>query len=243
MNNPHRRWVWASGSVHNMRDLGGYACDGGVTRYGIVLRSDQLIGLTEDEKQMLIQRGLTDVIDLRSEGEQRQYPNDFLKAPGIRIHTIELDHNDDEFQFSPFDVSCMGEMYLLMADANAEHYARMLGVIAEAKGMTIVHCMAGKDRTGIVCALLLLLLGVDECDVVADYQISETHLNRHIMGSFMSDNPNLPRHLTSSEPGNMWMLIKHFDEKYGGAERYLKMNGMTDAQIEKLRARMVEGDR
>ncbi len=239
MNNALRRWVWASKAVNNMRDLGGYACDGGVTRFGVVLRADQLVGLTGGEIQLLVERGLTDVIDLRSFGERKAFPNDYLNHSSVHLHTVTLDHENDEFQFSPRDFTCMGEMYLMMADANARQYADMLRVIADARGMSVVHCMAGKDRTGIVCALLLLLLGVSESDVVADYQVSMTYLGQHIMGSYLSDNPDMPQYLAKSDPENMWMLIGHLHEKHGGPEAYLRANGITDADIARLRGRLV----
>ena len=239
MNSSLRRWVWASGAVKNMRDIGGYVCDGGSTRYGVVLRSDQLCGLTKEEMDVLIGRGLTDVIDLRSDGERNMFPNDFTSHESVELHTVKLSHDADEFQFSPHDYSCMGEMYRMMLDANAHQYTRMLGVIADAKGLSIVHCMVGKDRTGIICALLLLLLGVNEYDVVADYQVSMTYLHSHVMGTYMSDNPEMPQYLARSDPENMWMLINYLKEKYVSAENYLKIHGLHDRQFSKLRQRMV----
>ncbi|MDL2205949.1 tyrosine-protein phosphatase [Eubacteriales bacterium OttesenSCG-928-N13] len=240
MNKPLRRWVWGSNAVLNMRDLGGYVCDGGTTRYGVVLRSDQLNGLDREEMDLLVERGLTDVIDLRSESERTRHPNDFEGHESVKMHTVVLNHNEDEFQFSPFDFSCMGEMYLMMADANASEYARMLRVIADAKGISVVHCMAGKDRTGIVCALLLLLLGVDKRDVVADYQVSMTYLGEHLMGTFATDDVNMPQYMASSEPKNMWMLVDHLETVYGGAEAYLRKHGLRDEDIDKLRQKMIE---
>lgn len=242
MKHPVRRWTWASKAVNNMRDLGGYLCDGGYTRYGVVLRSDQLVGLKKEEMELLVDRGLCEVIDLRSDGERAAFPNDFTGHPSVRIHTVVLNHNDDEFQFSPLDFSCMGEMYRMMVDENGAEYARMLRAIADSDGLSIVHCMAGKDRTGIVCGLLLLLLGVDECDVVADYQISETHLTYHIMGSYATDNPDMPKYLMKSDPKNMRMLISHLNETYGGAELFLRKNGLDDQVISRLRARMVASE-
>lgn len=234
-----RRWILPSGAAHNLRDLGGYACEGGVTRFNVVLRSDQLFALNDADKRLLLDNGLTDVIDLRSDGERRAFPNSFLDDAQVNLHTVKLNHEMDEFQFSPNDFKNMGEMYIAMVDTNGREYTRMLKVIASAQGISIVHCMAGKDRTGIVCALLLLLLGVNRHDVVADYQITMTYLGQHIMGTFMSDNPEMPQYLASSDPSNLWQLIEHLNAKYSGAEAYLKVHGLTEFEKEKLRQRIV----
>lgn len=237
-----KRWIWKSGRVLNMRDLGGYACEGGMTKYGVVLRSDQLCGLTADERAMLKSRGLTDIIDLRSEGERDTHKNDFVGDPDVAIHTITVGHTKDAMQFSPADYSCMGEMYIEMADANGRQYTDMVRAAAQAKGMVIVHCMAGKDRTGIVCALILLALGVCDADVVADYQISETNQHHEDDERYLTANPEIPRYLMRSEPANMRMLIAHLNGKYGGALAYLKRHGLSGDDLALLKQRMVEMD-
>lgn len=237
-----KRWIWKSGRVLNMRDLGGYGCEGGMTKYGVVLRSDQLCGMTDDEKAMLKARGLTDVVDLRSEGERERYPNDFAGDPDVTIHTITVGHTVDAMQFSPADYKNMGEMYVEMVDANGRQYVDMVRAAAEAKGMVIVHCMAGKDRTGIVCALILKALGVCDADVVADYQISETHQHHEDDERFLTSNPDMPRYLMRSEPENMRILLRHFNEKYGGPLAYIRQNGFTDADMALLKQRMVEAE-
>ncbi len=240
MNLQRKRWIWKSGKVLNMRDLGGYGCEGGMTKYGVILCSDQLCGLSDDEKSMLKRRGLTDIIDLRSEGERANYPNDFANDPDVTIHTITVGHTVDAMQFDPMAYTSMGEMYLEMADANGSQYTDMVRAAASAKGMVIVHCMAGKDRTGIVCALILAALGVCDADVVADYQISETHQHHEDDERFLTANPNVPRYLMRSQPENMRMLLSHLQEKYGGPLAYLRQNGFTDADLAMLKARMVE---
>ena len=236
-----KRWVFESGSVANMRDLGGYACDGGMTKFNVVLRSDQLHGLSDEEQQWLKARGLTDIIDLRSDGECVALPNDFEGDADVTIHRVSGTPSKDVTQFSPFDFECMGQLYLKLVDANGAQYTDMVRAIVNAKGMTIVHCMAGKDRTGIICALLLMAVGVCESDVVADYQTSGTYnkLNKTIDRYMDRIGPDRPQYLMRSEPENMEMLIAHLSEKHGGAQAYLKANGLTEDELQKLRARFV----
>ena len=235
-----KRWAFASGAVQNMRDLGGYVCDGGMTKYGVVLRSDQLHGLAQDEIELLKACGLTDVIDLRSEGERNQVVNDFLNDDQVTVHACETGHNVDAKQFDPTLFDNMGDMYLAMVDVNGNAYVDMVRIVARAKGMCIVHCMAGKDRTGIICSLILSALGVEEGDIVADYQISEVHNMRNVMlVKFISESPEHIRYLARSQSENMFKLLAHWNEKYGGALNYLKRHGFTDEDLNALKARMV----
>lgn len=237
MTHPFKRWDLKS--VCNMRDIGGYACEGGRVRYGKMLRSDCMGALTLEEKEFLIERGLTDVIDLRSEKEWGERPNPFSESVKVNFHGFAPPVIGDIAVNRFEDFTCMGQDYVWRVDNYGSYYVDIMNAIINSTGLLIFHCHAGKDRTGIVAALILLCLGVYERDVIADYQVSETYLKYQIEEEYIKY-PDLPRYIWKSEPVSMEMFINHLNEKYGGALAYLKSRGFLDEQYKKLRELLVE---
>jgi len=233
-----RRWKFESKLVQNLRDLGGYACHGGITYYGVLLRSDQLAGLTDEDKKMLVQSGLTTVIDLRKSEEVERFPNDFIDSENVKVHNMEDSMKVKSEATDQTKVTCMGDLYIRKLESNGSYYVSVIDLIANSPGMTIIHCLAGKDRTGIIAALILLLLGVDELDVIADYQVSQTYLKYNIE-DFLKHNPDAPRYTLSSNAKNIEMLIDHLNVKYGGALQYLNSHGLKKEQHEQIRNQLV----
>lgn len=238
MVNPLRRWNIES--VYNMRDIGGYACEGGTVRYGKLLRSDY-IRLTGDGKELLISKGLTDVIELRREVEQAELPNPFRDGGKVKFHNFAPPENTAIVSKRSGEFTCMGQDYIQKVDSFGSYYVDIMDVIINSEGIVIFHCHAGKDRTGIVAALILLSLGVDERDVITDYQVSETYLKSQIEEEYIKY-PDLPRFIWKSDPGNMEMFIAHLNGKYGGALEYLKSRGFSDGQYERLRGCLVAAE-
>lgn len=237
MSNPLRRWTLASKANANLRDLGGYACEGGVTRYGVLLRADQIYNLSEEDKVFLLKRGLTDIIDLRGCDERRDFPNAFLEHESVRVHSFG-DVTMESFIQATKDMTSMGEIYVYMVEKLADNYLQAIDIISQTEGLTIFHCLVGKDRTGIVSALLLLLLGVDERDVIADYQVSETFLTAFSMPDLIV-RPGIPSYVALSGADNMRALIEHINSKYGGALEYLRANGFTHQMHDRLKKKLV----
>ena len=238
MENPLRRLTIPSGRLYNLRDLGGYACDGGVTKHKVFLRSDHLHDLTDEDIKFLLDIGLTDVIDLRSKSECEEFPNSFLCNNSATVHNITGKSLETLIKATR-DITNMGDFYKVLLDELADVHIRALEVMANAKGVTIFHCLVGKDRTGIVAALLLLLLGVDEYDIIADYQVSETFLERMGTLRYMS-RPGVPSYAASSSAENMRVLIDYINRKYGSAANYLMKNGLSDETVEKFKDKFVE---
>jgi len=232
-----RHWFPESESIHNMRDIGGYMAKAThITRYGVVLRSGQPVGASEEEIAYLLENGLTDCIDLRKESERELYPNSLTGK--VHIHTYDALPQTSVVMATTAEehdvaASNMGNAYIEMLDQRGAIYVQALEVIANAQGMTLVHCYAGKDRTGVLVALLLSAVGVGYLDIVADYQVSHTYLlpslERH-MRMF----PDIPPHVFSSDPVHMQRALEHLDTAYGGPLAYLQAQGMTPALRERL---------
>ena len=144
----------------NTRDLGGYPCaGGGETRRGILLRSDRIPAPSEKDIAYLKSLGITTVIDLRTDGEVSDSPNGLASA-GFDYRRYPI----TEGSFVPQTETAVPVSYLcILRDKNT---AGVFRTIARAEGGVLFGCSAGKDRTGVVSAVILLICGVDDEDII-----------------------------------------------------------------------------
>ncbi|MEU2261123.1 tyrosine-protein phosphatase [Streptomyces sp. NPDC019645] len=167
--------------LHNFRDLGGYPTgDGRSVRWGRLYRSDSLAKLAGDDWERFLDLGIGTVVDLRYPWEieaRGRVPEDASFA----YHNLSIEHRPydqpslgPEVEVGPF----LAERYLEVADDGAAELRQALGVIAAADGPVVFHCASGKDRTGLLAALVLLLLGVSEADAVEDFALTERATGR-----------------------------------------------------------------
>ncbi|WP_035735467.1 tyrosine-protein phosphatase [Glycomyces arizonensis] len=172
--------------VFNLRDLGGLDAAGGKkVRSGRVFRSDNFGQATEADIDYVVNElGVRHVIDLRRPAELEQTGR-FPETEGVTFHHFELLHIAWEsvelqvYNDSPQEeiVTFLRQRYSGMMEAGYRAIRDSLEVIALGEPV-VFHCMAGKDRTGIIAALLLSLLGVDEEDIAADYELSNVGITR-----------------------------------------------------------------
>src|SRR4051812_1374897 len=162
--------------TYNFRDVGGYSgLDGRTVRWRRLFRSDALHRLTEDDADDFAELGIRTVIDLRRPFEIEKYGR-VAERYGLDYRNLVLEHVDwEDVEHSP-DVRherWLADRYLNFAEDGREGILASLRVIADpGAAPVIVHCMAGKDRTGTVCALTLSLLGVSDADITADYALT-----------------------------------------------------------------------
>lgn len=227
--------------MYNLRDLGGYPCgEAGMTRFHKLYRSESPHALTGEEWARLYDGGLRLVVDLRSSGERAHHPYD-CERYGIRYAHLPLilegDETDGErvMHKSGFMAS-LTEGYLQIMMENKPGVCRVLSALTSAldEGAALFHCTAGKDRTGIIAALALLLCGVDRTDIVADYQVAETY-NSVIARSFSM--PDEYRYLMRSDPETIGALLDTLE----GVDlpALLAENGFGREAQQKLIAHMV----
>ena len=227
----------------NARDVGGYpTADGRRTRWGALLRSDLICRLTPRGRDQLLAAGVGTIVDLRSEHELVAEPGPYAAntagAVPIYLNTPVLDYGDQETMARLAMTRSYGEDYCLMLDGFRGRIARAVSSIANApEGGVLVHCYAGKDRTGIVVALLLALVGVPKETIVADYAVSADHLWPLWEEQQRRAIATLPPH---SPPEAMAELLDHLAGTHGGAEAYLKASGLTDEELARLSERLVE---
>jgi len=177
------RFVALEGAF-NFRDLGGYATgDGRVVRRGLLYRSDTLHRLTPGDLERLRGLDLRTVIDLRAADELEEHGAGRLAGHDVAVHNLPM--FDDTRSLGIDEVAAeepvakLAELYVQMVEQGAATLARAVELLAAPGGMPAVfHCMAGKDRTGIVAGLLLDTLGVPDDVIAADYAVTTGALRR-----------------------------------------------------------------
>lgn len=211
----------------NLRDIGGCPVPSGYVPYGRFFRSDQPYELSNDECKLMNQLKITTVIDLRYQEEVKRKPCAFATLPLITYRNISLGVGT-----LPMSESAIPLSYLDYIE-NKEAMCAIFSVLADAPGAVLFHCAAGKDRTGVVAALLLLLAGAKTCDIIADYQVSYIFI-KEIIDQLKSDNPDLPAFAGQSKAEYMDTFLNLFHQKYPDIQTYLKEAGLSAAQIYSL---------
>jgi protein-tyrosine phosphatase len=253
------QWIDLDGVV-NMRDVGGLpTSDGGRIASGRLLRSDNLQSLTESDVEHLVAvLGVTDIVDLRSNVEVH------LEGPGP-LRTRDLAHHHHSLLTDDEDIGVAAEALVVPwskrsgrprparrdDDHWASHYlgyladrpdsvSAALRIVAGSRGATIVHCAAGKDRTGTVVAMALSVGGVADADVVADYvatgerveRIVARLMERPAYAEALQDQP-MEHHQPRAE--TMERILTVLADQYGGAGGWLREQGWTEGDVSALR--------
>ncbi|MCU1457939.1 MAG: protein tyrosine/serine phosphatase [Actinomycetia bacterium] len=238
----------------NFRDLGGYpTADGRHLRPGRVFRSDSVSHMSvADIAHVVDELGLLTVVDLRSPYEVETFGHGPLGDAGVTVHHLPIvdevraDRIERPADAPPPGTMTVDEVYLGMLDRYGTRFAGVLRIIANPANQPVVfHCAAGKDRTGIVAALLLSVLGVDDGIVAADYALTEEHMEDLIA-----------RHRARAEAANefaevgqtyfrinaesMRAVLEALRDQYGSIEDYLVAQGLDPDSIGALRDDLIE---
>ena len=227
---------------HNFRDLGGYPAGKGKIRRGCFFRSDGLTGLSQADRDWMMQRGITCVLDLRSKREMENTPDSL--TPEFDYHAISMsDRMNDKEDGSEFP-DCLSDLYIRILNTHKHEFYTVVKTLVERKGKPAVfHCAVGKDRTGVTAMLLLLLAGVPEEIILQDYAVSEKNMKEtfHMQKELLKKAGwNVPDLLFESPAGEMERTIHYLKQTWGSAENYLKECGVNDSNIEILKSYLVE---
>lgn len=227
-------------SLLNARDLGGYpTVDGHQTRWRSVLRSDDLAQLTPAGVRCLADYGVRTVVDLRWSEEIELNPSPIaVHAPQIRYVHVSLLASSPA-QWRELSKGCEKEVWkcVVLEQVRAE-LRDVLRVIATAPaGPLLFHCVAGKDRTGIIAALLLTLADVSPDSIASDYATSTQLLGDAYLARYQDADPqDVLENVRCPEEGvhNMLAYLK----AQGGIREYLKSIGLNEMETARLRARL-----
>ena len=240
------RLIALEGAV-NFRDVGGYpTTDGRRVRWRRMFRADGLTKLTEGDLVVLADLGIATVVDLRTstELENGRFPTD--QHPVTFHHYPLLDELPD---FEAFKVApgMLANQYLTIAREAGPQIAGVLRVIAADDAQpVVVHCTAGKDRTGVLTAVLLGCLGVSEDDIVADYLLSGAAMGK-LREKLVEVYPEAAdairdaNEVFGATEDSIRELLAMFRADYGSIEAYARAAGVDDSVIDALRASLTEG--
>jgi len=238
MHNPARLLTFPS--LLNARDLGGYpTLDGGQTRWRSLLRSDDLAQLTPDGVRALADYGVQTVVDLRWSEEIVLNPSPISKqAPQIRYVHISL-LADTPAQWRELSKDCEKEMWkcVVLEQARSELKQVLKSISSAPPGPLLFHCVAGKDRTGIIAALMLTLADVKPESIAYDYAESTQMLGDAYLKRYKDADPqDVLENVRCPEEGvhNMLGYLK----SQGGIREYFGKIGLNDMEIARLRARL-----
>jgi protein-tyrosine phosphatase len=208
------------GAARNLRDVGGYpVAGGGSTRWRRLLRSDSLHDLSPADQAKLAVCGVRTVIDLRSLSEADAAPNRLIRSAVVRyVHVA--------FGDSPLVAPTRAELYCLALHRRQREFQTVFTLLThEGVLPAVLQCSAGRDRTGLVVALVLALVGVPAEIIAADYALT-------------TDSPPGEGVPVSAEP--MLDTLRYLETSFGGVQRYLDAIGLTDRELSAIRTALVQ---
>jgi len=241
-----RRQIDLEGCL-NFRDLGGYPTrNGRRVRWRRLFRSDGLHLLTGADIRLLRNEiGLTEVVDLRSTAEVASEGRGMLAAEPLAFHHLPLFDGEVREQRAKAAELTLADRYALMAEFAADRIAGVIACLAAASGPAVFHCAAGKDRTGVISAILLGLLDVPDEVIVADYAATQENLDAIVdrlmsLDGYRQMLASLPPDTMHAKPETMAELLRRLADRFGSIAGYARQAGVGDDAIARLRATLVE---
>jgi protein-tyrosine phosphatase len=255
-------WVELQGSV-NARDVGGMpTTGGGAIASGVLIRSANLQHLTADDVRHLVgDLGVRRVVDLRTDIEvDRTGPGPLHEVPDVTIHHLSLypdvlDTAESHTERAPDALMPLQgknfasehgpvvASYLQYLERRPDSILAALRAIAQPEGATVVHCAAGKDRTGVVVALALAVAGVPKSVIAADYAVTESQIGAIIAHLAKSDlytrEVSRPERIPPPTEDIMLAVLEAVDAEFGGVLAWLQAHGWTDADTQRLRSKLL----
>ncbi len=236
--------------TYNVRDLGGHLTHSGrVTRWRVLLRAGNPNSLSSESQQQLADYGVTTVIDLRDEREVEQFPTVFAHSDSVlyfnRPLLGTLLNADETWQAEKDNYTLLHDLYCKYLERCRPQIGAIITTIAEHVPGVVFHCHAGKDRTGIIAALLLAAVDVQESAIAEDYALSahqiaplveqwRTYAAQHAqdMGQFERD--------VASTPETAIAMLIYLKNQYGSIDHYLQSCGVTQVHLARLSTHFLE---
>jgi protein-tyrosine phosphatase len=246
----HPDRVWRLEGASNFRDLGGYPGHGGrPVRWRRLFRSDHLGGLTNSDRAVLQTLELVKALDFRGMAERGGAP---YELPGVAQHSLAIEpvvaKRVQALMAAGHHVTArmatglMKDLYRALVNDHAHRFAELFDHLLEADAPVVFHCTAGKDRTGLAAALVLLALGVPRDLVMQDYLLSNEVFNQP---------PPPGDERVADALAVLWRVQEDFldaalravDDDHGGVESYLgRRLGLSRTAMDTLAQRYLQGE-
>jgi protein-tyrosine phosphatase len=250
----------------NFRDLGGYeTTDGHFVQWGKIYRSGVLSYLTSADLTYLSQLGIRVVCDFRTAQENADAPEKWIDGSTAERINLPIGTDSSKSVTTPMQnfmasnptipqlKEWMTKAYASFVFNSAPEYARVFAQLKEDHLPLLYHCSAGKDRTGVFSALLLLALGVPQQTVLADYELTDHYLfdanaqadpsrqaTARINKSLARLTPEQRKALISASPEYLKSTLRSIDAKYGSFDNYRRQAlGVSDSDLVTLRSRLL----
>lgn len=224
-------------TTQNTRDLGGYFTQfGGLTRSGVLLRSDVQNYPSADDYRFLKEQGITTIVDMRGIKDTQRKPSGFAEKEGFTYLNFPI----DEGSGVPESMDEVPRSYMRIA--NAREMVNVFRNIAKAKTGVMYNCTAGKDRTGVVSAILLLHAGVDKNDIIQDYVLTREY-GKERLALIHQNFPEIDMNIVTPCEAFVAEFLQLFIGRYGDTMQYLQQLGLTTEEIVLLRSKLVDVDK
>ncbi|MCI8508460.1 MAG: tyrosine-protein phosphatase [Lachnospiraceae bacterium] len=224
--------------VANVRDLGGYiTLENYVTNYKKIVRCESSSELTEDDLFFLKEYGISMALDFRNDIECNKKPSKFINCEWVKyVHIPTFSANANEEINLKID---WGEKYIELLEDYKKWICMVMQYIAYNEGAILYSCTTGKDRTGVITALLLKLVDVSDCDIVADYSVSQIYLWDRYPIIFEDSYIDYNAPFFRTEPRYMKRVLNYIKEEYDSVKHYLYTCGVNKEEIIVIRNKLI----
>ncbi|MCI2975220.1 MAG: tyrosine-protein phosphatase [Ferrimicrobium sp.] len=224
----------------NVRDLGGsVSLFGGVVARGLIIRGDSPHRLTADDLALLAPIGIRAIVDLRRPEEVAHFGSGPL-ADGVRVIFHVPLRQAPRFEAPVSQTDDLLSLYRHYVNHDTRELADIIAFVSDVRHLPVfIHCHAGKDRTGVVAALILALLGVPDQWIAADYALTSDAFANFLIqsGAVVYDNEMAPA--VRSDASTMSRLLAEIRDRHGSVEQLLLANGLTHRELVSLRRNLL----
>lgn len=242
--NPDNQRILLDG-LDNLRDLGGMPLkDGHTFKKNVFLRSDSLSELNKAQADAVVNYGVGSVIDLRSDEEIAHYGNPMKDRDDVKFYSRSLfvgDPDSPENETMVFlKTHYLGDFYCMLLQRLPHQIIDILRILKDEDSLCLFHCAHGKDRTGVIAAILYLIAGASRENIITNYKVSFEYKYDFLHALEITKPDNL-KHAMRSDKINMEIFLDYIDKNYDGdIKNFLTSNGMSEEEITSLRNKCIE---